>query len=409
MFVVTLNKYHIFHAYNSNLLSRYFTRFCCFLVLLCTGSVTAQAQGFISDVADFFEFNVGPEREDTTFRHAKFVLAPITSYEPSTSWGFGIGAKFLFKPFGAGAETRTSNLPISVQYTLRNQFIAWSEYNVFFPEEKFLLKGNLGFSKFPIGYFGIGSNTRESDKIDISFNNFLLEPLLLRRLRPGLFVGGGWRLNSFKNLEFVEEENTPLPEEDSLLDTLTSFSSGLELATTLDTRDNILNATSGSFLEFTHGFYNETFGSSHEFMLTKLDYRKYVRTSQSRPHDVLAFQFFTRVAGADTPPLELSTLGGPELLRGFRESRFRDRISLFGQVEYRRQVTENIGFVAFTGLGEVAQTFKEVSFGELKYSVGTGIRFKIVKSENLNIRIDYAFGLGRIRENNFYLGIAEAF
>ncbi|MFK7807449.1 MAG: BamA/TamA family outer membrane protein [Saprospiraceae bacterium] len=380
---------------------------CCFLTLFIFPK-SSQAQEFIENLAKIFEFDVGPVRQDSTFRHTKIVLAPITSYEPSTSWGFGIGAKFLFKPFGAGADTRTSNIPLSVQYTLRNQFIAFSEYTVFFPHEAFLLKGNLGYSKFPIGYFGIGSGTKDEDQIDISFNSFLFEPLLLKRVAPNLFIGGGWRLNSFKSVELLEKHGDD-PAGTSLQDSLGSTSSGLEFAITLDSRDNVLNARKGTFAEFTHGFYNETFGSTSSFMLTKLNYRQYWTLLEDRPYDVLAIELYTRLSWNDTPELELSSLGGPELLRGFREARFRDRYSFFSQVEYRWQALNRIGFVFYGGVGEVTDKLSNLDVRNLKYSAGTGIRFKIVKSENLNIRIDYAFGLGKSSDQNFYLGIAEAF
>jgi len=365
-------------------------------------------QEFIEDITKIFEFNIGPERPDSSFSQAKVVLAPIASFEPSTSWGFGIGAKFLFKPSGAGADTRTSNIPLSVQYTLRNQFIAFSECTIFFPKEKFLLKGNFGFSKFPLGYFGIGSQTKDRDQVDISFDNFLFEPLFLRRVIPNLFVGGGWRLNTYKKLKLLEESET-FPEEINLQDSLGSLSSGLELAVILDSRNNVLNAGNGTFAEFTHGFYNKAFGSSSSFMLTKLNFRKYWTVSTKRPDDVLAIELYTRLSWSDTPLLELSALGGAELLRGFRDDRFRDKYSFFGQVEYRWQALERIGFTFFGGIGEVTNALSNIELGNLKYSLGTGLRLKIVKSENLNIRIDYAFGLGRVTDQNFYIGIAEAF
>lgn len=366
------------------------------------------SQEVIEKITNIFEFDVGQEREDSTFRHAKVVLAPIATYEPSTSWGFGVGAKFLFKPFGAGPDTRTSNIPLSVQYTLRNQFIAFSEYTVFFPKETFLLKGNIGYSKFPIGYFGVGSTTRDIDKVDISFDNFLFEPLLLRKVVPNLFVGGGWRFNTYKGVELLENPEN-LPEGISLQDSLGSTSSGLEFAITIDSRDNVLNASKGTFGEFTHGFYNKVFGSSHSFMLTKMNFRKYWTVSAKRPNDVVAIELYTRMSWNDTPALELSSLGGPELLRGFREGRFRDRYSFFGQAEYRWQALERIGFTFFGGVGEVTDKLSSLNFKNIKYSIGSGLRIKIVKSENLNIRIDYAFGLGKSRDHNFYLGIAEAF
>ena len=379
-----------------------------FLIGLSQFPRQVQSQEILEDITKFFEIKVGPERNDSTFDQAKIVLAPIVSFEPATSFGFGVGAKFLFKPFGAGPETRFSNIPISMQYTLRNQFIFFSEYTIFFPEEKYLLKGNIGYSKFPIGYYGVGSTTKDADVIDISFHNILFEPLLLKTISPNFFVGGGWRLNTFTGLSIMEEED--LTEEDlKLRDALSSVSSGLELAMTYDSRDNLLNAHRGIFAEFTHGIYNKTFGSSANFMLTKLNFRQYWRLAADRPHDVLAIELFTRLSWGDTPLLDLPALGGAELLRGFRERRFRDKYAFFGQAEYRFQVTEQIGLVAFGGVGEVTNSLSELQLSNLKYSVGTGIRFKIVKSENLNIRIDYGLGFGTSKDHNFYLGIAEAF
>jgi len=369
---------------------------------------STQAQEFIEKITNIFEFNLGQERQDSTFKQTKMVFAPIMSFEPTTSWGFGVGIKFLFKPFGAGADTRTSNIPLSVKYTLNNQFIASSEYTIFFPHEKFLLKGNLGFSKFPLGYFGIGSGAADENQVDISFDNFLFEPLLLRRVAPNFFIGGGWRYNSYKNLRLLEDDITEEVEE-FFRDSLGSVSSGLEIAATFDSRDNVLNAGKGIFAEFTHGFYNKSFGSSGSFMLTKLDFRKYWTVSARRPHDVVAVEFFTRLSWDDTPVLELSALGGPQFLRGFREDRFRDRYSFFTQVEYRWQALGQIGFVFFGGVGDVTDKLSNLKLENAKFSLGTGLRLKIVKSENLNIRIDYALGLGNIRDQNFYLGIAEAF
>jgi len=367
-----------------------------------------QAQEFIEKITKIFEFNIGPQRPDSTFRQTKVVLAPIVSFEPATSWGFGIGSKFLFKPSGAGPDTRFSNIPLSVQYTLKNQFIASSEFNIFFPHETYLLKGNLGFSKFPIDYFGIGSETVDENQIDISFDNVLIEPLFLRRVAPNFFIGGGWRYNSFKKLKLLEMELDTEGEE-LFRDSLASISSGLEVAVTLDSRDNVLNAKKGVFAEFTHGIYNESFGSSSRFMLTKLNFRKYWTLSARRPNDVLAIELYTRMSWGDTPILDLSSLGGPELLRGFREGRFRDRYAFFGQAEYRWQALERIGFVFFGGVGDVTDDLSNLKLDNVKYSLGTGLRLKIVKSENLNIRIDYALGSGNVTDHNFYLGIAESF
>jgi len=383
------------------------TRIIYCLILCGFFTNTLQSQEFVEKITEFFEFNIGKEREDPTFKQSKFVFAPIVAYEPSTNWGFGVGAKFLFKPFGAGADTRTSNMPLSVKYTLNNQFLATSDYTIFFPHENYLLKGKIGFAKFPISYFGIGSDTQDTNKREISFNNFIIEPLLLKKISDGFFVGGGWRYNTYNSVdEILDDENDVRI---SIDDEYGTTSSGFEFALTFDTRNNVLNASEGIFSEFTHGFYDKALGSSQNFMLTKFDFRKYWQFSERRPDDSFAFQTYGRFSWNETPILELSSLGGAELLRGYQEDRFRDRHAFFTQAEYRWQALERIGFVFYTGAGNVASKIEDMEFKNLKYSLGTGIRLKIVKSENLNIRVDYAVGLGSTSDRNFYLGIAESF
>jgi len=375
---------------------------------LLTLTTLVNGQGFLENAAKFFEFPLNENKvlEDSSVFLTKLVLAPIISFEPSTSLGMGIGAKLLFKPRGAGVNTRTSNFPVAVTYTLRQQFIFDAGYTIFFKDENYLLKGKLLFSKFPLQYFGVGSQTTEADKTDITFNNFLFEPLLLKKIGKGLFLGGGVRYNTIYNLELDDDVEGGSGGE--ILDELRSSSMGIELAITLDTRDNVLNALGGNFLEFTHGVYGKALGGTNEFMLSKFNFRKYLHLNPENLN-VLALEFFSRIAWSDVPPMELSTLGGAELMRGFPEGRFRDRIAFFTQAEYRWQKFERIGFVFFAGAGEVSRSLEEFSFGDLKYGVGTGLRLKIVKSENLNIRFDYALGFGPENDRNFYLGISEAF
>ena len=381
-----------------------------FPALLVTAIAPAHGQKFLERAAEFFEFTTNQKALDAgTATYAnKLVLAPIAAYEPNTSLGVGVGAKYLFKPQSASEQTRTSNIPVSVMYTLNNQFIFFSSYTVFFNDEAWLLKGNMIYSIFPQDYFGQGSLTTEEDARAITYNNFLFEPLLLRQIRPNWFVGGGIRYNTYRRVELFEAHNE-LPEGTSLQDELGSTSVGAEFAFTIDSRDNVLNAFSGTFLEFTHGVYGEILGGTHEFMLSKINFRQYHQPFENRPFDVVAIELYGRASWNGAPPLETSSLGGGELLRGFQEFRFRDRYAFFAQAEYRWQALERLGFVGFLGAGDVANNRDQLGFDRLKYSAGMGVRLKIVPSENLNIRFDYAFGLGTDSDRNFYLGIAEAF
>jgi outer membrane protein assembly factor BamA len=363
------------------------------------------AQGLIEKITDLMEFNLGKPPVDSNRFQTRIVLAPIAYYEPNTSLGFGFGANLLFKPRGAGAETRTSNIPLGISYTLKNQVFFTSGYTVFFPEEKWLLRGNLDYTDFPQDYFGVGNGTTEADRSAITYQRLLIEPLLLRQVAPKLFVGGGFRYNNYYNNALLEATEA-LPAGASLQDSLGSKNVGLEFAASYDNRDNVLNAQKGILVEFTQGFYGTVLGGTSVFQLSKLDLRGYRRTG---PQGVLGFQLFGRYGAGETPVQELSYLGGPELLRGFTEFRFRDRLAVFAQAEYRWQTWKSIGFVFYGGAGQVAADAAELALPELRYTLGTGLRLTIIPKENINLRLDYALGLGKSSGSGFYLGLGEAF
>lgn len=374
-------------------------------VLLLFSVTNASAQGLVEKVADLMEFNLGKAPLDTSAFRPKIVLAPIVYFEPNTSLGFGFGASLLFKPKNAGPEVRTSNIPIGISYTLNNQVFFTSGYTIFFPEEKWLFRGNLNYTDFPQSYFGVGNGTRDEEAIEITYQRLLIEPLLLRRVIPHLFLGGGFRYNTYYNNELLEATES-LPAGASLQDTLGSKSVGMEFATSYDNRDNVVNATRGVFAEFTQGFYGEVIGGSNVFRLSKLDLRTYGRIGNK---SVVGGQVFVRHAAEDAPVQELSALGGPDLLRGFQEFRFRDNLAAFVQTEYRYQAWKSVGFVGFAGAGEVASSSSKLAFDELRYSVGGGIRILIIPQENINLRVDYGFGFGKSSGSGFYLGLGEAF
>lgn len=375
------------------------------VLAVCLSIQTISAQGLIEKVTDLMEFNVGKPPVDSNDFQTRIVFAPIAYFEPNTSLGFGFGANLLFKPKGAGAETRTSNIPVGISYTLKNQVFFTSGYTVFFPEEKWLLRGNLDYTDFPQDYFGVGNGSTEEDQSAITYQRLLIEPLLLRQVAPKLFVGGGFRYNTYYNNELVEATEA-LPAGASLQDSLGSKNVGLEFAASYDNRDNVLNAQKGILAEFTQGFYGTALGGTSAFQLSKLDFRAYRRMN---PKGVLGFQFFSRFGAGETPIQELSFLGGPELLRGFPEFRFRDRLAVFAQAEYRWQTWKSIGFVFYGGAGQVATGAAELALPELRYSLGTGLRLTIIPKENINLRVDYALGLGKSSGSGFYLGLGEAF
>ena len=378
-----------------------------FLIFFLVCSIPLDSNGqLIEDLKDYFTLypNKGAVKRDSTLYLQKFIMAPVVSYAPETNFGFGIGAKYLFKFNGSGEETRVSNMPMTAQYTLNSQFFLYSGFEIFTNQEKWVITGNFLFQNYPRIYYGIGNDTPESAEEQYDYTQFLFEPIFLKQMFDRyLFIGAGIRYNHIYSVEF---EDDGIIAANAREGTRGSTSAGVEVAALYDNRDVILNASKGWYLEFTHGEYFEALGGTQRFDLTRLDVRHFLKLGDDR-NDILAFQFFGRTVRGNQPFSEYSFFGSTEIMRGYQEGRFVDRDMLATQVEYRKRFGESRwGAVAFLGTGNVYNDVKDFQFQTLKPNYGLGLRWMLDKSENLNIRFDWGFGQGT---NNVYLSIAEAF
>lgn len=371
--------------------------------MLFTMNAKAQKLEKLKEFFTFYPNAVAAER-DTTLYLQKFIAAPVVSYSPETNFAFGTGAKYLFKFAGSGEETRVSNMPMTLQYTLNSQFFLYSGFEVFTNQEKWVIEGNLLFQNYPRIYYGMGNNTPVTAEEQYDYNQFLFEPIFLKRMfHRYLFIGAGVRYNHIYNTK-IEDDGLIAQNRPDGFDGSTSM--GVEVALLYDSRSNILNSQDGWYFEFTHGKYDKVLGGTNIFNLTRFDLRHYVEISK-KSKDVLAFQFAGRFTRENIPFSEFSFFGSSELMRGYQEGRFVDRDMLATQVEYRKRFKDSrIGAVAFVGTGDVYNNVTDFQFNNLKPNYGAGLRYMLDKSENLNIRLDWGFGRGT---NSFYLGIAEAF
>jgi outer membrane translocation and assembly module TamA len=81
-----------------------------------------------------------------------------------------------------------------------------------------------------------------------------------------------------------------------------------------------------------------------------------------------------------------------------------------GQVEARWKFYKKWGMVAFVGGGTIDRSSREAgdsSDGDLIPSYGAGLRWMVLESKRINLRLDYA----RSDNNNsaWYLSVGEAF
>ncbi|NHF58134.1 BamA/TamA family outer membrane protein [Flavobacteriaceae bacterium TP-CH-4] len=375
------------------------------IFLLPMATPLAYGQDF-KDFKDIFTFypNKRKVQKDSSRYLAKLVAAPVISYSPETSLGIGVGAKYLFKFNGSGPETRTSNMPATLQYTLNNQFVLFSGFEVFTNQEEWVIEGNVLVQNYPRLFYGIGRDAPKENKEEYNYVQVLVEPIFLKQaFFRYLFVGAGVRYNQIFD---VQTEAGGILETEQPLGYEGSTSMSAEFAMLYDSRNNILNANSGWYFEFTHGFYGKVLGGTHNFELSRFDLRHYFTPFKNKK-DVLAVQFIGHFSQGEVPFSELGLFGGSEILRGYREGRYVARTLLAGQLEYRTTFGDSrYGMVAFVGGGDVNSNLGDFKLGNIRPNFGIGLRFLLDRSENLNIRLDWGFGEA---SNNLYLDIAEAF
>lgn len=331
-----------------------------------------------------------------------FVL-PLLYYTPDTRWAAGAAGVYYFKvkpSINKDAHPRVSYIQFLADYTQNKQLDTWASWHVFTRDENFLLKGDFRFRDFPDRFYGLGNNSQLAQKEQYSYQLFVLKSLQLKKIKPGFFVGFDYELEYEYNFKYTDNG---LLGNGSITGYNGGVGSALGLVSILDTRDNIINPYKGRYAEFSTYFFSPLLKSTFAFQTVNASYQQYW---QLKPKHILAWQTKARLSFGEVPFLDMSTLGNDDILRGYPKNRFRDHHFLATQVEYRFPLFWRFGGVAFAGAGDVFGPHSVLSLNNLKYSIGTGLRFVVDPAERLNIRLDYGYG----REGGyFYFVVGEAF
>jgi hypothetical protein len=122
---------------------------------------------------------------------------------------------------------------------------------------------------------------------------------------------------------------------------------------------------------------------------------------------VLAFQMTGNFITGHPPFGMYALLGNDDDMRGYYKGRYRDKDYMCIQAEYRRYLFWRIGIAAFAGVGNVNNTVEHLLTALPKYTVGGGLRLKLNRKDNINLRMDYAWG--SFSNSGLYVYLSEAF
>lgn len=331
-------------------------------------------------------------------------------YEPET--GVAAGATFLPTwRHGRDTTVRKSNGRIGGWYSQKKQLNLQLSHTIFTRQERYLVMGDILFYDYPIFFYGIGNDTKESNESEISYKLLIVQQRGLKRFRPFWFAGATYRLTDMRSIKAdkptVNDGDTP-----NLLLGLTererqpTLISGLGPTIIHDSRDNILSSFTGDYLEAQALFNGKGLGSDYSFTRYLLDARHY-QPLFGTANTIWASQVIGQFHSGTVPFRELANLGGISLLRGIYEGRFRDRQLVAAQTEIRQHLFWRINGAVFAGVGQVAPHVNDLGFDRFNFAGGAGIRFQFNRRDRINVRFDYGVGSGG--NSGLYFGVNEAF
>ncbi len=333
------------------------------------------------------------------------VPLPVLFYEPETGLGFGLAANYYTRLTQSPPDVVVppSVFQLIAVYTVKSQIITLLRGELFLGGTRYRLLGDIGYTKFPTKFWGIGNDTPDDAEENYTRERInVLTTDAQRELTRGWYAGISARA---VQRSITEVQEGGLLETGEVPGSQDGWSLGLGLVATRDTRSSTTFPTRGSFHQLRATFHSEAWGSDFGYGAYLLDLRRYLPLGERR---VLALRGLGW-ATSGTPPFDqLPQVGGDQLLRGYFQGRFTDRQMLALQGEYRGPAFWKLGWVAFGGIGQVADRWGDLQLDGFKASVGGGVRFLISPRETLFIRADLGYGIDT-GSTGFYLNIGEAF
>jgi outer membrane protein assembly factor BamA len=347
------------------------------------------------------------KQKDSTINLSKnrFLAFPLVALSTETNWVFGVANAYIFRTDRKDSTLRLSTMPSGFLYTLNNQILIALGANIFLPKEKYIIRFENSYSKFPDKFWGIGNNTDNKEAERYTFTQFYINPQLYRKVYKDLFLGIGLDYQRVFDVAYTPNGYFDQDKVVGVVDEKSYEVFGYSFFVNIDSRNHTYVPNKGHLLRVRFTNFDTQLGSDYSFRAVEMDFRKFFKMTKRSTLAIQSLSLFN--FGDQIPYRNLGILGGNSMMRGFYAGRFRDKTFLGLQAEYRFPLKGRLGGVAFTGLGQVGKDIPDLGFDRFKIAVGAGLRVAILKKEKLNLRFDVA--TGNWATPNYYIVLAESF
>lgn len=332
--------------------------------------------------------NIFVMAQDSVKQNKNFDLAgiPIASY--NTSYGAIVGANTMafFNINKTDTISPASVVGLGGGYSQNKSLFATAFVQLYFKEDTWRTAAAFGVGSINFQYFEDIDETSDGDFVDFNTVHGFVYFKGLRKI-TGRLYGGAF-------IKFQRSNTTFKNGADSSQNV---HMNGIGPTVSYDTRSDVYYPRSGVYASISFLFNPSWMGSDSVFNSIRTFVNWYHTINKK---DVFATRISVFSSVGDVPFSGQHTVGGRDI-RGYTDGKYRGEQEYSAQAEYRWNFYKRWGAVGFFGVAFV----EKPSSGALPGG-GIGIRFKIIRSRDINIGIDGALGKD---DSGIYFRIGEAF
>lgn len=359
-------------------------------------SVPAKAHnGIFKKIVNYFR----DSNKQKPNKKIDFGFIPGPNYSSTTGLGLGLLGTATYSADRSDPTLPRSNASVYSNMTTAGFFVVGLRGNHIFPHENFQLDYKVNLSTFSTSYWGMGYANADNDDNETDYRRNRINAMarFMVKLAPNTYIGPfvNYRVTQARG---VNEDFSYLWQGQDK--TIHTYTAGLSF--TYDSRDFMLNASKGVFVQIDQTFTPRCFGNGkYNFSTTEAIFATYGKLWKGA---ILAGELHGQFNYGHTPWSQLATVGSNDRMRGYYEGRYNDKNVIEGQLELRQHIKGRNGVVAWVALANAFPDFKNIAWRYTLPNAGVGYRWEFKK--RINIRVDYGFTRNG---GGFIFNINEAF
>ena len=335
------------------------------------------------------------EEVPAKFQRDNLVVVPIPMSSPTFGTGLILGGAYFYPQTKEQKAAQPASFTgAAVGYTTNDSWVAGVMQQNYWAEDKWRFTGVGGYLDFKLELIAPETEEESERALDWLVRGGFVQTSLQRRIKGDWYGGVTLRyLDITQDLD-LRGIDPGINFEGNIQ------AAGIGLDLIFDTRDLPANPWDGHYLELKAMSSHQSPSRLGSYQGYNARYRSYHKLTDRL---VLAGDASACTRSGDFPLWDSCWLS----LRGFPITRYMAKTAMQVQGEARLKLSKRWGVVAFAGAGDVKDSLTLEPKDSFVPSYGVGIRFMVLQSQRINVRVDY--GRSNDGQDAWYLSVAEAF